>query len=110
MEFIRLLLGGLGFYFAHFFGRALVRTFRSQSTKSRGVTWALRTIIAVGAVVRAGGLDIISIAVLALCSLSFAAGVYDEVRPRKPKIDEDLTKIMFQKDEDDSSDHTKRTL
>jgi hypothetical protein len=85
-------LGSLCVFFAHFFGRSSARLYKRTERQSRWLAWALRTIVTALAVLWRRGLDTISLATLVLAGLAFAAGAYDEWRPRRQ---EEISKILF---------------
>jgi len=90
--FLRGMLGALCILFAYPWGRSWVRLSRKQERRSRLIAWSLRTIVTAVAVLFRIGFDALSIVVLTLAILSFAAGVYFEWRP---KHHEELDKVMF---------------
>ena len=88
---LRVLLGLLCLFFAHFLGRSIVRVRRGQ--RVRGLYgWLIRTMITAGAILWHRGLDTIAIAIFTLAAASLVVGVWDEQRP---KDEEDLTKEIF---------------
>ncbi len=89
----QILLGLLGIFFAHFAGRSGVRLSRGQATRSRFITWLLRTIVCLYAVFWFGGLGWIAGLILGLAAGSLAWGAFDEWRPKRQP--EDLSKTMF---------------
>jgi len=91
MDLLRVVLGLLCLFFAHFLGRSIVRVRRGQGARSL-YGWLIRTAIAGGAISWRRGLDDIAIAVFTLAAASLAVGVWDEQRPKKQ---EDLTKEIF---------------
>lgn len=91
VDVLRVVLGLLCLFFAHFLGRAIVRMRRGQRARSM-YGWLLRTVITAGAVLWRRGLDNISIVILTLAAAALVVGVWDEQRP-KPQ--EDLTKEIF---------------
>ncbi|MGO4879395.1 MAG: hypothetical protein ACLP59_01065 [Bryobacteraceae bacterium] len=91
MDVLRVVLGLLCLFFAHFLGRSIVRVRRGQNP--RGLYgWLIRTVITAGAILWRRGLDGISIAAFTLAAMSLVIGVWDEQRPKKQ---EDLTKEIF---------------
>ena len=91
MDFLRIVLGLFCLFFAHFLGRSMVRVRRGQNP--RGLYgWAIRTVIAAGAILWHRGLDGIAIGVFTLAAASLVVGAWDEQRPKKQ---EDLTKEIF---------------
>jgi hypothetical protein len=82
-QLLRLALGLLALFFAYALGRMGTRLRRERQPMRRALTWALRTTVAVVAVLWVGGLDAIGIATLALVALGLAAGILLELRPPK---------------------------
>ena len=95
LEFLRGLLGGLSIFFAHFFGRAVVKVSKGKERKRALYTWALRLILTVAAICYRS-VDRLAIIILVLDAVAFAAGWWDEWRPRR---EEDLTRTMFPDDQ-----------
>lgn len=93
---VRLLIGLIALFFAHFLGRSAARLYEGRERLERTLIWVLRTSVALAAVVWGGGLDALAIATLALCGAAFGAGCYSEVRPRAAP--EDLSKKIFPRD------------
>jgi hypothetical protein len=91
LDFLRVLLGLLCVFFAHFLGRSIVRMRRGSSARSL-YGWLVRTAIAAGAILWRRGLDGISIGAFTLAAAVLVVGVWDEQRPKKQ---EDLTKEIF---------------
>jgi hypothetical protein len=91
LDMLRVLLGLLCLFFAHFLGRSIVRVRRGQRARSL-YGWLLRTVITAGAILWHRGLDTIAIAIFTLAAASLVVGVWDEQRP---KDQEDLTKEIF---------------
>jgi hypothetical protein len=79
--------------FAHFLGRALARKERPKRRGTSTSSWALRTLLAAGALAWPSGTDWLAIAVYAFAAASAALGFFLQNRPKKP--DEDLTSQMF---------------
>ena len=92
LNFFRGFLGALCVLFAHFFGQSSMRLYKRTGRQSRWLAWALRTLVTAVAVLWRRGLDTISLVTLVLAALAFAAGVYNEWRPRRQ---EEISKIMF---------------
>jgi len=95
LEFLRVVVGGLSVFFAHFLGRSVALAAKGQRWKRPLFTWALRYTLAAGAVCY-HGVDRLAIAILALDVILFAVGWWDEWRPKRQ---EDLTRKMFGDDE-----------
>src|SRR5256885_17185830 len=95
LEFLRGLLGGLSIFFAHFFGRAVVKVSKGKERKRALYTWALRLILTVAAICYRG-VDRLAIVVLGLDAGGFGLGWGDEWRP---KHEEDLTRTIFPDDQ-----------
>ena len=91
LDVLRIVLGLLCLFFAHFLGRSIVRVQRGQSTRSL-YGWLIRTIIAGAVILFRRGLDGISIAAFTLAAVSLVIGAWDEQRPKRQ---EDLTKEIF---------------
>jgi hypothetical protein len=79
--------------FAHFLGRSIARKpprgRRGLSTPS----WALRTLLAAGALAWPSGINWFAATAYALAAVSAALGYFLASRPKK--FDEDLTRRMF---------------
>jgi hypothetical protein len=84
MQLLRVTLLLLALFFSHFLGRAGARLHQSRQPYTRALTWILRTVVALGAIVWTGGLDALSIAAVVLCAASFAWGVHREQHPPRP--------------------------
>jgi len=95
LEFLRGLLGGLSIFFAHFFGRTVVKVSKGRERRRALYTWALRLILTVGAICYRS-VDGLAIIVLILDILAFGVGWWDEWRPKR---EEDLTSKMFPDDQ-----------
>jgi hypothetical protein len=91
LDILRLALGLLCLFFAHFLGRSMVRARRGLPARSL-YGWLIRTAITAGAMVWHRGLDGIAIGVFTLAAASLVVGAWDEQRPKKR---EDLTKEIF---------------
>jgi hypothetical protein len=96
LEFLRGLLGGLSIFFAHFFGRAVVKVSKGKERRRALYTWAIRLILTIGAICYRA-IDRLAIIVLMLDIVAFGLGWWDE---RRPKRDEDLTRTIFPDDQD----------
>jgi|KBSMisStandDraft_5_1062788.scaffolds.fasta_scaffold4663675_1 hypothetical protein len=94
LEFLRGLLGGLSIFFAHFFGRAVVKVSKGKERKRALYTWGLRSVLTIAAVCYRG-VDRLAIVILALDAIAFGLGWWDEWRP---KHEEDLTRTIFPED------------
>ena len=92
LEFLRGVLGAISLFFAHFLGRAVAK--RKQRQRPL-YTWALRYILTIGAICYRG-VDNMAIIILVLDAAMFAAGFWDEWRPKRQ---EDLTRTMFPDDQ-----------
>lgn len=95
MPLMRAALGLLAIFFAHYLGRSAAGLYQRAEPRSRTITWALRTLVCLLAVLWRSGLDWLSAVVIALLALSLAAGVRAQLRPPK---DEGLVKQMFPDD------------
>jgi hypothetical protein len=94
LEFLRGLLGGLSIFFAHFFGRAVVKVSKGRERKRALYTWGLRFLVTAAAICYTA-VDRLGIIVLALDAVAFGLGWWDEWRPKR---EEDLTRRMFPED------------
>lgn len=91
VDFLRIVLGLLCLFFAHFLGRSIVRVRRGQNPRSL-YGWLIRTAITAGAILWRRGLDGVAIGAFTLAAASLVLGAWDEQRPKKQ---EDLTKEIF---------------
>jgi hypothetical protein len=91
VELLRVALGLLCLFFAHFLGRSMVRVRRGQKPRVL-YGWIIRTAITAGAIVWRRGLDGLAIAAFTLAAASMVLGAWDEQRPKK---EDDLTKEIF---------------
>jgi len=91
VDFLRVLLGLLCVFFAHFLGRSIVRMRRGQRARSL-YGWLVRMAITAGAILWRHGLDGVAIGAFTLAAASLVLGAWDEQRPKKQ---EDLTKEIF---------------
>jgi hypothetical protein len=91
VDILRVVLGLLCLFFAHFLGRSIVRVRRGQRARSL-YGWLIRTAITAGAILWRRGLDSVAIVAFTLAAASLVMGVWDEQRPKKQ---EDLTKEIF---------------
>jgi hypothetical protein len=92
---VRVALGLLTVFFANFLGRAAVRTARGVRAPSRLTPWMIRYLLALGAILWSGGLDLIAILTLALSGATGGYGAWRELHPKPP---ENLVAKMFPKD------------
>jgi hypothetical protein len=92
LDILRVILGLLCIFFAHFLGRSIVRVRRGLQRPRNLYGWLIRFIITAGAILWRRGFDVISIVVFVLAAASLALGVWDEQRPKRQ---EDLTKQIF---------------
>lgn len=83
IQFMRVVLGLLAMFFAYALGRTLTRLHNAGQPKVRALTWVLRTVVALGAIVWTRGLDPVGIVLIALAAVSLAVGVYLESRPHE---------------------------
>ncbi len=83
MQLLRVLLGLLAMFFAYALGRAATRLHNAGQPKVRALTWVLRTVVTLVAIVWTRGFDAVGIVMIALAAASLAAGVYLESRPRQ---------------------------
>ncbi len=92
---IRILLGALCVFFAHYLGRSLAGRRRAWATNAAVMRWALRVLVtALGAAW--GGLDWVTFLWLGLAVASGGAGFYLVWRPQPAR--EDLARKMFPKE------------
>jgi hypothetical protein len=94
LELMRILVGGLSVFFAHFLGRTVVQVSQGKKRRRPLYTWALRFVLSLVAV-SYWGVDRVALIVIVLDLAAFAAGWWDEWRP---KHEEDLTRTMFPED------------
>ena len=83
LQLIRIILMFLALFFAHFLGRAIVRLRRQKLPYTKGLTWLLRTTVALFGIIWMRGFDLLSILALLLCAAALAAGIWVENRHRK---------------------------
>jgi hypothetical protein len=95
MELLRIVLGLLAVFFAHYLGRSAARVRRQKLPKSAVYTWVLRTTVCLMGVYWGRGADLAAILFSALAAASLASGIHVERRVRKTEHLEDL---MFPKD------------
>lgn len=82
IQFLRVLVGVLGAFFAYALGRAVMRLHRQKQPLAKAVTWVLRVTVCLFAVLWVGGTDVVGIALIAFATLCLALGVYLEWRPK----------------------------
>ena len=88
---MRVVLGVLCVFFAHFLGRSVVRVRRGRP--ARGMYgWILRLTIGGAALMWRSGLDTLAIVMFTMSAAALVIGVWDEQRPKK---EEDLTREIF---------------
>ena len=92
LDILRVVLGLLCIFFAHFLGRSIVRLRRGLQRPRNLYGWLIRLLITAGAILWRRGFDAISIVVFLLAAASVALGVWNE---RRQKKQEDLTKEIF---------------
>lgn len=83
IQFLRLLLGALAMFFAYALGRAATRLHNAGQPMAKALTWVLRTVVTLGAILWTRGFDTLGVVVIALAAASLAAGIYLESRPRE---------------------------
>ena len=94
---LRLLMAGLCVSFAYFLGQSLAMRRGGKTTNATAMRWGLRvTVTALGTAL--GGLDLLTLLALGLAALAAGYGYYASQRPRPPE--EDVTKLLFPKDEE----------
>lgn len=81
MEVLRILLGVLALFFAFQLGRVVAQLRRAGLPYRKALTWMLRTVVCLFAIVWVGGFDATAIVVLALAAAAFGGGVYIVSRP-----------------------------
>jgi hypothetical protein len=70
-------------FFAYELGRAATRLRNAGQPMVRALTWVLRTVVSLGAILWTRGFDFVGIAAMILAASSLALGVYIESRPRR---------------------------
>ena len=83
IQFLRVLLGLLAMFFAYELGRAATRLHSAGQPMTRALTWVLRTVVTLGAILWTRVFDPLSIVAIAAAMACLAAGVYVESRPRR---------------------------
>jgi hypothetical protein len=83
MQFLRLLLGLLAMFFAYELGRVATRLHHGGQPMTRALTWLLRTVVSLGAILWTRGFDWLADVTLTLAAASLAAGIYLESRPQR---------------------------
>ena len=78
-----MLLGLLAMFFAYALGRTATRLYNAGQPMTRALTWVLRTVVTLGAILWTRGFDPLAIVVLAVAMASLATGIYMESRPRR---------------------------
>jgi len=92
LDVLRIFLGLLCLFFAHFLGRSIVRV-RTHRQRPRSLTgWIIRFLITALVIPFRRGFDSITIAALTLAAGSLALGIWDEMRPKR---EENLTRQIF---------------
>ena len=91
LELMRFILGGLSVFFAHFLGRTIGKISKGKPARRPLFTWGIRFALTFGAVCY-HGVDRVALISMALDAVAFAAGWWDEWRPKR---EEDLTHTMF---------------
>ncbi len=92
---LRILLGALCAFFAHYLGRSLAARSRARATNAQVMRWGLRVVVT-GLGAAWGALDWITFLSLGLAASSGGFGFYLLWRPQPPE--EDLTREMFPKE------------
>lgn len=95
MLLMRAAIGLLAVFFAHYLGRSAAGLVQRRVSRSRTISWALRTTVCALAVFWRYGPDTVALIVLALVVLSLASGVWVQLHPPK---DEGLVEKMFHKE------------
>ena len=89
---LRIVLGALCVFFAHYLGRSLAARSRGRATNAQVMRWGLRVVVT-GLGATWGALDWVTFLSLGLAASSGGLGFYLLWRPQPPK--EDLTRVMF---------------
>ena len=95
LELLRGLLGALSIFFAHFFGRTVVKVSKGKERKRALYTWGLRFAVTAAAICYRA-VDRLALIVLLLDVVALAVGWWDEWRPKR---EDDLTRTMFPDDQ-----------
>jgi len=95
MLLMRAAIGLLAVFFAHYLGRSAAGLVQRRVSRSRTISWALRTTVCVLGVFWGYGLDTLAVIVLALVALSLVSGVWVQLHPPN---DEGLVEKMFHKE------------
>jgi len=93
---VRLILGVLAVGFAFQLGQSYMRFRKGRAKPSSCVAWAFRTVAALAGVLWPFRRDAVAIAAVSAVVVAAGVGVYLEWRPKHE--DEDLTEVMFPKD------------
>jgi hypothetical protein len=80
---MRVLLGLLAMFFAYELGRAATRLHNAGQPMVRALTWVLRTVVSLGAILWTRGFDVVGVVMMGLAAVSLALGVYVESRPHR---------------------------
>jgi hypothetical protein len=96
LHFVRVLIGLICIFCAHFLGRSAARTYNRKSKDPQLMRWVLRTLVAAAGVMWHGGLDTLTLSLLIPAAVVAAIGWYVEQRPRKEE--EDLSDEIFPKE------------
>jgi hypothetical protein len=81
-DMLRVVLGLLCLFFAHFLGRSIVRVRRGHNPRSL-IGWLIRAAITAGAILWRRGLDNTSIVIFTLSAAALVVGMWEEQRPKK---------------------------
>jgi cytochrome c oxidase assembly factor CtaG len=81
-QVVRVVVGLLAMFFAYGLARVSARLRRERQPMRKALTWLLRTILALGAILWTGGFDAVGILMVALSAVAFAGGILLELRPR----------------------------
>ena len=82
IQFLRVLLGLLAMFFGYMLGRAATRLRHAGQPLTKALTWILRTVVSLGAIIWTRGLDWLGIVLTVLTLACIAFGIYLESRPR----------------------------
>ena len=70
-------------FFAYALGRVATRLHNAGQPMAKALTWLLRTVVTLGAILWTRGFDLLSLVAIGLAAASLAAGIYVESRPRR---------------------------
>jgi hypothetical protein len=82
INFLRIFVGILSVLFAYQLGKVGARLKSQRLPVAKASTWFLRVVVTVFAVFWVGGIDIITVATIAVVTFAFAAGIWQEYKPK----------------------------